>query len=66
MGGIRFVGLGIIEHSVQRGDERPGPGEPGEDRAIAYFGVEHEGRSLRDLQSVKFCGRFSDPLLDLG
>ena len=49
MGGMRAISNKIVEHRIDRRGHRRDFSEAGEDRAIADWGVDHEGRSLRHL-----------------
>ena len=66
MGGIGLVTDDIVEHGIERGDERRSFSEAGENRAVANRRIDHEGRPLRHLESVKFCRALPDARFDLG
>jgi hypothetical protein len=49
MGGVRAISNKIVEHRIDRRRHRRDFDEAGEDRAIADWGIDHKGRSLRYL-----------------
>ena len=65
MGGMRAISNKIVEHRIDRRGHRRDFSEAGEDRAIADWGVDHEGRSLGHLQCVKFRCALANAGLDL-
>ena len=65
MGGVCAVSNKIVKHRLDRRGHRRDFSEAGEDRAIADWGVDHEGRPLCNLESVKFSCAPAHPGLDL-
>lgn len=65
MRGVRFIGREIVEHGLDRGEERRQHGDAGENRAIANLALDHESWPLGHFQSMKLrragaCSRFHD------
>ena len=65
MGGVRAISSKIVKHRIDRRGHRRDFSKAGKDRAIADWGVDHEGWSLCHLQSVKFRGALANAGLDL-